>query len=997
MQNSLLKKGLVYGIVGLLITITALPVTGITVNKNVKSDEKQVIDEKNSIYNNYDTFSYSTSEKIDLETNFHPKEIIIKFKEETDISTSISSKNYVSTGILSIDALNEKYGVSSVEKIFEDFSITGLSSIYKFIFSNEVNIYHIIKKYSNDPSVQYAETNYIFQRNKIISNDPIMKLEKIELSKIDPSDPFLIPNDELFNQQWALNQLNDCDIDAPEAWYIETGSSDITIAIIDTGVDYNHVDLSDNIWNNIDEISNNGIDDDNNGFIDDTIGWDFVNNDNDPMDDNGYGTRCSGVAAAVTNNSIGIAGVSWNSQIMPIKGLDKDGEGFLYNLTKAIIYAVDNGADIICMGWGAYYYSKFLYNAISYAYDNGVVLVASAGYDNRDYEAIPASYNQVIAVAATNDTDKRADSSNYGDWIDIAAPGVNILSTDRGNNYRKKSGTSYSCSYVSGLAALLLSKHKQCLYPAQMVKSVICYTTDEIETDKYIGTGRINSYEALTMEPFAFDLESISIWEDVKDIVDIKGTIWGEELQYFILELGEGKNPNTWIELINSSEQQGGVLFSLDTTPFDEGLHTLRAYAVYDFGIFSKQTLMYINNQADGSYDADIYVSTCFDSSTPGWGVTHFSKIQEGIEKAKNDDTIFVHDGFYEENIDIIGEPLVNIQSISLIGQSKNWTIIEGDINISYAEKVTIKGFSIRGGTGILIDEYGIGYFGILLYYTSQCTIANNNIINYYNTNEILIAHSFKLIIRDNHFTSALSFSRYSQVPAILQSHTDESKIYNNTMIRTGFGVVLDNSFYNSVYKNKMLYCGTGVLIGYGEKNIIYKNIMSNNGYLSGGVEFWAEAFRNTIVANSFIDIVTGINGLTVEYGNSGNLIYYNNFERTPNTAPDPGRNIYYKPEGLFRGKGNYWFDYTGVDKNGDGIGDTPHVIENHIHHTKNIDRYPFMEPIDINNITIKGIEKLINEPADVVDQRSNSKCPVYLFFIFLEQFPILQKILLLQ
>jgi hypothetical protein len=330
-----------------------------------------------------------------------------------------------------------------------------------------------------------------------------------------------IPNDQYFStEQYSLHNtgqtggIPDCDIDAPEAWDMETGNSDIVIAFLDSGIDYTHPDLAGKIWNNIDEIPDNGIDDDGNGYIDDIRGWDFYDNDNDPLDQNGHGTICAGIAAAVTNNGIGIAGVCWDCQIMPLK------VNGLYNTEDipalwidAIEYAVDNGANIISMSLGIEYYHQQLENAVNYAYNNGVFLTASAGNQGWSQKHYPAAYDNVIGVAATNDEDKRMEnagqwsaSSNYGSWVDVAAPGEDIFSTmptyhvtfnDYGFNYDYMGylcGTSCSAPHVAGLAGLLLSSNSS-LTPDEL-EIIICGTADPYNSTYDLGSGRINAHNA---------------------------------------------------------------------------------------------------------------------------------------------------------------------------------------------------------------------------------------------------------------------------------------------------------------------------------------------------------------------------------------------------------------------------------------------------------------------------------------------------------------------
>jgi len=417
---------------------------------------------------------------ITYEENFVPDELIIKFRDDTPLVTSLSLDGFVTTGLTSIDTLNEIYQVTEMQKVFKTHTSGSLSKIYKITLSSNTDVISATTIYEADAHIEYAEPNYIYHTCATIPNDPS------------------------FNSQWALHQFSNHDIDAPEAWDIEKGNSDVVIAVIDTGVDWNHPDLSANIWDNTDEIPGNGIDDDLNGYDDDVRGWDFFNNDNNPMDDHWHGTHCSGIIGALTNNTVGVAGVCWNCVIMPVKGLNDFGSGNAVVLSKGIVYAADNGADIISMSWGNNTPSLTMENALDYAYNKGVCLVAAAGNDNTSQKHYPAAYENVIAVAATNQNDERCTEedwgadhgSNYGEWIDIAAPGNDIISTIFDNSYGWAHGTSMACPHVAGLAGLILSKKPG--LPQSAVKLIIQDTADPVDSPgKPIGTGRINAYEAL--------------------------------------------------------------------------------------------------------------------------------------------------------------------------------------------------------------------------------------------------------------------------------------------------------------------------------------------------------------------------------------------------------------------------------------------------------------------------------------------------------------------
>ena len=285
------------------------------------------------------------------------------------------------------------------------------------------------------------------------------------------------PNDPGYALQWGLTQFQNHDINASEAWNFSTGGSDITIAIIDSGVDLDHPDLQAKI----------------------VPGYDFVNLDSLADDDYGHGTHVAGIAAAVSNNDLGITGVSWGAKIMPLKMLSASGTGTTFNLAKAIYFAVDNGAQIINMSLGASCGTGWpeVEDAVDYAVAKGVLLIAAAG-NNQPYVFCPAAIADVVAVGATNTNDVRASFSNYGPELEVAAPGVDIYGTLVGGGYGAKNGTSMAAPFVAGLAALLRSSDPA--LTAGDVRTVIQNTSDDLGSpgwDPLYGHGRINAWRAL--------------------------------------------------------------------------------------------------------------------------------------------------------------------------------------------------------------------------------------------------------------------------------------------------------------------------------------------------------------------------------------------------------------------------------------------------------------------------------------------------------------------
>jgi subtilisin family serine protease len=301
---------------------------------------------------------------------------------------------------------------------------------------------------SKNPNVLYAEPDYVVEA-------------------------IATPNDPLFGQLWGMAKIN-----APAAWDVTFGSANVVVGDIDTGIDYNHPDLAANAWVNPGEIPANGIDDDGNGYKDDVHGWDWANNDSDPFDDHFHGTHTAGTIGAKGNNSVGVVGVNWDVRIAGLKFLSAQGSGSTSNAILALKYAVAKGMRVTNNSWGGGGYSQGLYDAIAAARDAGSLFIAAAGnnsFDNDFFPFYPASYDldNLIAVAATTDTDDLASFSNYGATsVDLGAPGYGVLSTVPGG-YDTYSGTSMATPHVSGAAALLLAVHPEWTY-AQVRDRIFC-------------------------------------------------------------------------------------------------------------------------------------------------------------------------------------------------------------------------------------------------------------------------------------------------------------------------------------------------------------------------------------------------------------------------------------------------------------------------------------------------------------------------------------------
>ncbi len=371
-------------------------------------------------------------------------------------------------------------------KIKSTISGQNIVVIQKPVFENAESVIESLKK---NELVEIVEPNYIYTINKA-TNDPLF--EKLwGLSNVGQKDPA------------GQTGVAGVDINVEKAWDIQTGSQNTVVAVIDTGIDFNHPDLKSNMWKNETEANGTaGVDDDSNGVVDDIYGYNAVDDSGNPIDDQGHGSHCAGTIGAKGNDGIGVVGVNWDVRLMAVKFLDKNGSGTLENAIKAIDYATRMGAKIMSNSWGGGGFSQTLFDAIKRSEEAGAVFIAAAGNDgsnNDSRPAYPASYeiSNVISVAAINNKGAKADFSNYGKRsVHIGAPGVNILSTT-GGKYSSFSGTSMATPHVAGVVALLWSNETQ--MNAIDIKNRILTTARRLPslTGKSRTGGTVDAYSAL--------------------------------------------------------------------------------------------------------------------------------------------------------------------------------------------------------------------------------------------------------------------------------------------------------------------------------------------------------------------------------------------------------------------------------------------------------------------------------------------------------------------
>lgn len=558
----------------------------------------------------------STEVNASLEkTLLSSNEILIKLKPvaANTILTSSYKDSPLNTGLNSINILNKALKVEKMISIAkESKNSNAVTDVYRWfkiklpgerknILFNSTEykfIEAVVNVYKVDPNIEYAEPNYVVQTTAV------------------PNDPFYQSSGswgQSYQDLWGLHKIN-----AKDAWDKTTGSKDVVVAVVDTGIDRTHPDLKDNIWSNSNEIQGNNIDDDNNGYTDDYYGWDFEFDDPDPIDDTFHGTHVAGTIAGTGNNNLGITGVAWKAKIMSAKFLGSQG-GYMSQAIEALIYTANMGAKLASNSWGCSCNSKSLEDAMSYLHGKGMVVVAAAG--NENYDSIyfsPASIDEVITVSASDSNDAKANFSNFGLKTDVIAPGVDILSTKSsrgcttnivGDYYCRLSGTSMSAPHVTGLAALIWSKNPN--LTNEQVRQILRTTSFDLGAmgrDKDFAYGRIDAKAAVDqsdsniLAPFIKNPKSRAL---LSGQVTLIGGITGNNFKNYKIEIANmdrvtvGDNttytsgldatnqgiPIIWKEIINSNTQVlYGSLANFNTNDFTPGYYTilLTAYDLND-------------------------------------------------------------------------------------------------------------------------------------------------------------------------------------------------------------------------------------------------------------------------------------------------------------------------------------------------------------------------------------------------------------------------------
>lgn len=503
--------------------------------------------------------------------------ILIKTRQMPTLMKPAGSQN--TTGVAEVDAVLSAFNVQRVNALFPE-SVMQTQTALRWMrcdIAEGTNVEALLSQLQRTTGVEAAQPNRVFQLH-------------------------YVPNDPLLNEQYALTNIK-----AFDAWDMERGDPNVLVAVIDTGVDYEHPDLRDNLWLNkgedlnnngqIDASDFNGVDDDNNGFVDDIRGWDFTDapnypdggdyleRDNDPMDGHGHGTGVAGIVAARADNNLGVAGLAHGCRVMNLRAFNSSGYGEEDDVASAILYAIANGARVVNMSFGDVFVSRVLDDVIQYGYAQGVVMVSSAGNSSTDAIHYPSGFAETISVGATDDNDERAAFSNFGSTLDVVAPGSFVLSTTLHQDYHNWSGTSFSAPYVAAAAALVLSQQPD--LDVDAVRAALVNTADDLGDpgwDATFAAGRLNVQRALHHD--AGTLAQISTprldagFSEAP--ISIIGSAWSPDFDVYRLYYGQGDNPDDWIPISQdiATPVIEGPLFTWTDLPQQEGEYTLRLEVV---------------------------------------------------------------------------------------------------------------------------------------------------------------------------------------------------------------------------------------------------------------------------------------------------------------------------------------------------------------------------------------------------------------------------------
>ena len=769
-----------------------------------------------------------------------------------------------------------------------------------------------------------------------------------------------LPNDPEWSLQWGPQKIA-----ADWAWNTTGGDPSVLVAVVDTGIDYNHPDLAAN-------------------YV--PLGYDWVNNDPDPMDDFGHGTHVAGIMAAAINNSVGIAGLA-QVRLIAEKVMDASGSGSLSDIARGIVHAVDRGARIINLSLGGPFNSNLLHEAVKYAHDQGVLVVASAGNEATNVKSYPAAYNEVVAVSAADEFDKPATFTNYGDWVDVAAPGVKILSTmptyhvslnDQGYamNYDFLSGTSMASPHAAGVAALIWSRFPNTT--RDQVRAQLQYSAEDLGEpglDVYYGFGRVNARKAVEQAPSNHDVLILNLETPSNVSLGKAATI-----NTTVLNMGTSNESDIMVRLLVNDSIVNSTTIDFLTSGASTTLSFVWSAAV------------------DGVYTATTYVVPVMGETIVGNNAvskqikvrvpqiirvpSDYDTIQGAIDAANEGDTVSVASGTYYENL------WIDKEGLTLVGEDVGNTIIDGnglyDVIYVSADHVKIDGFTLQhsgrdyyggiwlqGSSGSTVSNTVIldNFFGILIYVSTGVTLRNNtiagnvynfgvdgdsvmdfvhdidtsNTVNgkpvYYWVNEhdkqvssdvgyLGIVNSTNIIVKDLNLTG--------NYEGILFAYTNNSFIQNVNASNSYLGAYFAYSQNNTVHNNTLMYNQAGLYLYESESNNVNHNTLRSNGLGLGLISYSKD---NTVDFNKFL-------------GNDFSLYFEKSDDNTLNS--NEASNSTY---GLFLEESSYNVlrrnNLTG-NKYSFGV-DGDHLVHfiNNIDTSNTVNGKPIIYLVNIQNLTI--------------------------------------------
>lgn len=666
---------------------------------------------------------------------FEPGEVLFLLKD----NASLGKVDYPNArmGVSGLDQVLQEFGVEKLEILFpyledyagkslpnlrnaytgEDIQLANLQRTFKVKLpeKEQFKMYELIQALNESDEVVYAEPNYIFS-NQVTepSFQPLIR----DTHPFSKNESF-VPNDPLFSSQEGIQRHQ---ID--QVWQTNRGNGKSVIAVIDTGIDYNHPDLAANIWTNPKESANpNNNDTDANGFVDDFRGWDFINNDNDPMDDNMHGTHVAGILAAVCDNGIGIAGVNCNAKIMPIKALQSSGRGDASTLAQAILYAANNGATVINMSFGGYAESITMRNALAFAYSKAV-LVAAAGNDGRcigpgrcpdgllGAPMFPAAYSFVIGVQE-NGAGQIGNFSNFDQdgpvfsrypdlWnYEIKATGISVLSTIPNGQYRALNGTSMAAPYVAGAVSLYMEER-----PEDSKELLFGNLINSAEGGVLKLYASLNTNPEPRLEFVTFEIEDSEGGDgdgrpDAGETIDIIGTVrntWGQSNGVYMALSFQEFEDTTVVEFLKDTVFVGSIspyaLRKNESEPFQL---KLRNDLVHDRDISLKISIWDIDGR--GNIEQDLVITVYNRTKVGGlidrdvtWTADREYLVVENVLVSENA-TLSISPG---TQIYIEGEKSINISGKLIANGTFDSLIKFVGLNQNYSSNISgIKGSNI--------------------------------------------------------------------------------------------------------------------------------------------------------------------------------------------------------------------------------------------------------------------------------------------------------------